>query len=174
MNLRSVIYVCKQKLEEIKDDYKIEVSIRARDRLGQGPCKILYNQSPFRHFVCQRWSENKIRLQEKENWEPWKRWRQCREKRHLKIYNCATVAILNDNPILSCRRSTLQLDSKAGAPSKCAQKIEFMLFTQAVVITVNVVISCCCFAEDSTDLFVNACCTCSTLIFPRSTNQDLN
>lgn len=27
MNLRSVIYVCKQKLEEIKDDYKIEVRL---------------------------------------------------------------------------------------------------------------------------------------------------
>ena len=38
----------------------------------------------------------------------------------------------------------------------------------------NVVISRCCFAEDSTDLFIRACRTCSTIIFPHSTNQILN
>ena len=31
MNLRSVSYECKNKLEEIKDDYKIEVSVTARE-----------------------------------------------------------------------------------------------------------------------------------------------
>ena len=36
---------------------------------------------------------------------------------------------------------------------------------------VNVVISCCCFAEDSTYLFIRACRTCSTIIFPHPTNQ---
>ena len=36
------------------------------------------------------------------------------------------------------------------------------------------VISCCCFAEDGTELFLNACRTCSTLIFPRSANQNLH
>ena len=36
------------------------------------------------------------------------------------------------------------------------------------------VISCCCFAEDGTELFLSACRTCSTLIFPRSANQSLH
>ena len=40
--------------------------------------------------------------------------------------------------------------------------------------TVKVVISRCCFAEDGTDLFIRACRTCSTIIFPHSTNQILN
>ena len=30
--------------------------------------------------------------------------------------------------------------------------------------TINVVISRCCFEEDGTDLFISACCTCSTII----------
>ena len=44
---------------------------------------------------------------------------------------------------------------------------------QVVIRTVNVVILRCCFAEDGTDLFISACCTCSTLIFRPSTNQIL-
>ena len=46
--------------------------------------------------------------------------------------------------------------------------------TQVFINTVNVVISRCCFAEDGTDLFIRACRTWSTIIFPRSTNQILN
>ena len=40
--------------------------------------------------------------------------------------------------------------------------------------TVNVIISCCCLAEDGTDFFIRACCTCSTIMFPLSTSQTLN
>ena len=40
--------------------------------------------------------------------------------------------------------------------------------------TLNVVNSRCCFAEDGTDLFITACRTCSTIIFPHSANQILN
>ena len=35
-------------------------------------------------------------------------------------------------------------------------------------------LKCCYFAEDGTNLFIWACCTCSTIIFPHSTNQILN
>ena len=39
------------------------------------------------------------------------------------------------------------------------------LYAQVVIKKVNIVISRCCFGEDGTDLFINACRTCSTLIF---------
>ena len=55
-------------------------------------------------------------------------------------------------------------------PRKGRQKKEK---AQVVIRTVNVVILRCCFAEDGTDLFISACCTCSTLIFRPSTNQIL-
>ena len=48
------------------------------------------------------------------------------------------------------------------------------LYGQVVIKTVNVIISRCFFAEDGTDLFIRACCTCSTLSFSYSTNQILN
>ena len=47
-------------------------------------------------------------------------------------------------------------------------------FASKNINTVNVVISRCCLAEDGTDLFIRACCTCSTIIFPYSTSQILN
>ena len=37
-----------------------------------------------------------------------------------------------------------------------------------------VVILSCCFVEDGRDCFMSACRTCSTIIFPHSTNQILN
>ena len=40
--------------------------------------------------------------------------------------------------------------------------------------TAIVVVSRCCPAEDGADLFIRACHTCSTIIFPHSTNQILN
>ena len=72
MNLRSVIYVCKQKLEEIKDDYKIEVRL-AKYSPGQGidwvrvRARLCTTSPQFADFVCQRGSENKITRQKKEN-----------------------------------------------------------------------------------------------------------
>ena len=60
------------------------------------------------------------------------------------------------------------------APLNEIQRIrDLQLYAQVVIRTVNVVILRCCFAEDGTDLFISACCTCSTLIFPPSTNQIL-
>ena len=51
---------------------------------------------------------------------------------------------------------------------------DLRLYAQVVIKTLNVVISRCCFAEYGTDLFISACRTCSTLIFPHSTSQVLN
>ena len=48
------------------------------------------------------------------------------------------------------------------------------LYAQVVIKTLTLLLLRCCFAENSTDLFISACCTCSTLIFPQSTNQILN
>ena len=48
------------------------------------------------------------------------------------------------------------------------------LYAQVVIKTLTLLLLRCCFAENSTDLFISACCTCSTLIFPQSTNQTLN
>ena len=44
---------------------------------------------------------------------------------------------------------------------------DLRLNAQVVIKTVNVVISRCCFAEDTTDFFISACRTNSTLIFLR-------
>ena len=43
---------------------------------------------------------------------------------------------------------------------------DLQLYAQDVIKTANVVFSRCCFAEDSTELFISACRTCSTLLFP--------
>ena len=51
---------------------------------------------------------------------------------------------------------------------------DLWFYAQFVIKTVNEVILPCCFAEDGTALFISACCTCSTLIFTRSTDQILN
>ena len=48
------------------------------------------------------------------------------------------------------------------------------LYDQVVFKTVNMVISRCCLGDDDTDLFLSACRTCSTLLFPHSINQILN
>ena len=53
-----------------------------------------------------------------------------------------------------------------GAPLKQMERIKELLFYAYVVVnTANVVISRCCFVEDRAELFLNACRTCSTLIF---------
>lgn len=57
-----------------------------------------------------------------------------------------------------------------GAPLERKKKVKISQFAQAVVKTANVEISRCYFREDGTELFLNACCTCSTFIFPFSTN----
>ena len=51
---------------------------------------------------------------------------------------------------------------------------DLRLYAQVVIETVIVEISRCYFAEDGTDLFISACGTCSTLIFPHPTNQIIN
>ena len=48
------------------------------------------------------------------------------------------------------------------------------LYAQVVIRTIKVIILRCFCAEEGTDLFINECRTCSTLIFPHSTNQILN
>ena len=61
-----------------------------------------------------------------------------------------------------------------GAPFKKMERIkEFLFYVYVVVKTANVVISRCCFVEDGTELFQNACRTFNSRIF-YLTNQILN
>ena len=94
------------------------------------------------------------------------------ENKHLR--SCDYFAI-----ILSCSHFTMfAKNATTGlfcAPLNQIQGIkDLRLYAQVVIKTINVVISRCCFAEDGTDLFISACRTCSSLIFPHSTNQILN
>ena len=51
---------------------------------------------------------------------------------------------------------------------------DLQLYAQVVFHNQNLVTLRCCFEEDVTELFQSSCRTCSTLIWPHSTNQILN
>ena len=95
------------------------------------------------------------------------------ENKHSR--NCEYFAI-----IPSCSHFTmLAKNSTNGCSARSQNRYaikDSQLGAQVVIKTVNMVISRCCFVGDSTDLFLNACRTYSTLIFPHcdSTNQILN
>ena len=93
------------------------------------------------------------------------------ENKHLR--NCDYFASIPSVRILQCWRRTLQLDWSERCSSK-SHNWDIRLYAQVVVKTVNAVISRGCFPEDGTDLFIGACRTCSTIVFPHSTNQILN
>ena len=79
------------------------------------------------------------------------------------LRNCDHLRLSHLVRILKCWQSELQLDWCARRLIKYRKYLR--LYAQVVISTVKVVVSCCCFAEDSTDLFVTTCCTWRTLIF---------
>ena len=98
-------------------------------------------------------------------------------KTSLKISTGPIVTIF-DCPILFALYIVGKVCYKWGLVCPTLNEIQrirdLWIYAQIFIKTVNEVISRCCFAEDGTDLFISACRTCSTLIFPRSTNQILN
>ena len=88
------------------------------------------------------------------------------------LCNCGYFAI-----IPCCSHFTMLTKNPATglALSKSIHRTkDFRLYAQVLIKTVNQVISRCCFVENGTDLSIRACRTCSTIIFPHSTNQILS
>ena len=56
----------------------------------------------------------------------------------------------------------------------CLRQIKFSIYGFVIAIPVVVAKAPCCFAEDDTNLFINACRRGSTLGFRHSTSQILN
>ena len=91
------------------------------------------------------------------------------ENKHLPNREYCANVLSSLHAIMLAKHTTTRLVS---APLNQIQRIkDVRLHAQVVIKTVNVVISCCCFAEDSTYLFIRASHTCSTLIFYYWTNQ---
>ena len=56
----------------------------------------------------------------------------------------------------------------------CLRSIKFSIYGVVIAVPVVDAKAPCSFEEDDTDLFINACVTGSTLVFPHSTSQILN
>ena len=93
--------------------------------------------------------------------------------RPMNINTCVTVTILRLSHLVCILTNFNEEPCNWISPS-AVNTLKINGCTQVFINTVNVVISRCCFAEDGTDLFIRACRTWSTIIFPRSTNQILN
>ena len=55
----------------------------------------------------------------------------------------------------------------------CLRPIKFSIYGVVIAVPVVYAKAPCCFKEDDTDLFINACGTGSTLVFPHSTSKFL-